>query len=94
MWQINQDTTVRLDESTNEAREMNLIHDMLSKFPPQQAVWDCNDLTKKAPWEGNLSPVVTSCSNLYTTADGEDLFYKLVSILYYASTVKADVHLT
>ena len=66
------------------ARQINLIRDRLSAFPPEAAIYDLNDLNAKAPWEGNISPVITSCSNLFLTADGKDLFFELVSILTYA----------
>ena len=73
------------------ARQFNLIRDELSNYPPSKAVYDINDLTKKAPWENNLSPVVTSCANMFTTADGKDLFFEIVSILTYAYYAKASV---
>jgi len=66
------------------ARQFNLIRDELSQYPPSKAVYDLNDPKRAAPWEGNLSPVITSCANLYTTADGKDLLYEVVSILVYA----------
>ena len=66
------------------ARQFNLIRDELSKYPPQMAVYDIDDVTKSAPWADNISPVVTSCGNLYLTADGKDLLYEIVSILTYA----------
>lgn len=65
------------------ARQFNLIRDELSKFNPQQAVYDYRDLSKKAPWEGKISPVITSCANFYTTSDGKDLLFEIVSILCY-----------
>lgn len=81
------------DSALRTAREINLIRDMLSQFPPEEAIWDCDKLEKQAPWKENLSPVVTSCANLYTTSDGADLLYEIVSILCYASVVNVDVHI-
>ena len=66
------------------ARQMNLIRDRLSQISPDNAVYNFKDLTKKAPWSGNLSPTITSCANLYLTADGKDLLFELVSILTYS----------
>lgn len=66
------------------ARQFNIIRDEFSKIPPEKAIYDINDKKKKAPWAGKLSPVITSCGNLYTTADGDDLFSEVVSILSYA----------
>lgn len=73
------------------ARQLNLIRDALSQVPPNQAIFDRDDLAKKGPWAGNISPVITSCANLYTTADGQDLLYEIVSILVYASVIGVDV---
>ena len=67
------------------ARQFNLIRDALAKFPPEKAVYDYKDKKRKAPWVDNVSPVVTSCANLYTTEDGKDLLFEIVSILTYAA---------
>lgn len=73
------------------ARQFNLIRDELSQFEPEKAVYDCNNLKLAAPWKNKLSPVITSCANLYTTADGEDLLFEVVSILCYASIKRVNV---
>lgn len=73
------------------ARQINLIRDELSQFSPDKAVYDIDHPGLTAPWVGQLSPVITSCANLFTTADGEDLLYELVSILCYAKVAKTDV---
>ena len=56
------------------ARQFNLIRDEFAKISPDKLVYDINNKDKKAPWTGKLSPVITSCANLYTTADGFDFF--------------------
>lgn len=66
------------------AKQVNLIRDMLSQVSPDKMVYDKNDIKKKAPWGNNISPVITSCANYFTTADGKDLFSELVEILVYA----------
>lgn len=73
------------------ARQFNLIRDELSKIAPDKAVYDISDKKKIAPWKGKLSPVITSCANLYTTADGKDLLFEVVSILTYAQIKKVNV---
>ena len=78
-------------EAMDTARQFNLIRDELSKYPPEKAVYDMDDPKKKAPWVDNISPVITSCGNLFTTADGKDLFFELVSILVYAAMVQTSV---
>ena len=73
------------------ASEINLIRDQLSCLSPNDAVYDMNNLSVKAPWKNNISPVVTSCANLYTTADGKDLLFEIVNLLVYSSTTFQNV---
>ena len=73
------------------ARQINLIRDQLSRFSPDKAVWNMLDKTLTPPWKNNLSPVITSCANLYTTADGKDLLFELVAILTYSDYKKLDI---
>ena len=73
------------------AHQFNIIRDELSKYPPDQMVFDADDLSKKAPWGDNISPVITSCSNYFTTADGRDLLAEIVRLLCIAAYTKADV---
>ena len=79
-------------DAIETARQINLIRDYLARFSPDKAVWDYRDKTLSAPWKNNLSPVVTSCSNLYTTADGKDLLFELVAVLTYAGYKGLDVY--
>lgn len=74
------------------ARQFNLLRDELARFKPTEIVYDCADLKKKAPWEGNVSKIVTSCANFYTTADGKDLLYEIVCIMTYAGVKKIGVY--
>ena len=73
------------------ARQINFLRDELSQFSPEKAAYDIDNPKVPAPWKGKLSPVVTSCANLFTTADGQDLFYEIVVILCYAKVAKTDV---
>ena len=73
------------------ARQFNLIRDAFSQIAPEDAVYDKDDFDKQAPWVGNLSGIVTSCGNLYTTSDGKDLLYEIVCILTYAHYQAVDV---
>jgi hypothetical protein len=73
------------------ARQINLIRDAFSQIAPSQAIYNKDDLSERAPWADNLSGIVTSCGNLYTTADGKDLLYELVCILTFAHYKKVDV---
>lgn len=75
------------------ARALNLIRDALSAVKPNQLVFDSSDLSKKAPWAGDISPVITSCANYLTTADGKDLLAELVGILTYAFYMNTDIEI-
>lgn len=75
------------------ARQFNLIRDKFAGISPDRAVYDIQDKKRPAPWKGRLSPVITSCANLYTTADGRDLLYEVVSILTYAQIAGVDVQI-
>ncbi len=73
------------------ARQINLIRDKLSQINPNDAVYDMNNISKEAPWKGKLSPVITSCGNMFTTSDGKDLLYEMVCILTYSYYQNVDV---
>ena len=73
------------------ARQFNLIRDEFAKIPPEKAIYDVNNRKKEAPWANNISPVITSCANLFTTADGQDLLFEVVSILVYAQVKKVGI---
>lgn len=73
------------------ARQFNLLRDAFSKIAPYNAIYDMKNPDLQAPWSKNLSGIVTSCGNLYTTADGKDLLYEVVSILTYAHYKKVNV---
>ena len=79
------------NDAYETARQINLIRDAFSQITPSQAVYNKDDLSKVAPWADNMSGIVTSCGNLYTTADGKDLLYELVCILTFAHYKKVDV---
>lgn len=73
------------------ARQFNLIRDAFSQIEPSNAVYNKDKPSMTAPWSSNLSGIVTSCGNLYTTSDGKDLLYEIVCILTYAHYKKVDV---
>ena len=75
------------------ARQFNLIRDKLSQFAPEKAVYDIDNPSLEAPWKGRLSPVITSCANLFTTADGKDLLFEVVSILTYAQITRTNIEI-
>lgn len=73
------------------AREFNLIRDYLSGIALSDLVYDMRDETKKAPWINNISPVITSCGNLFISKDGKDILYEIVAIMTYAYYEKVNV---
>lgn len=78
------------DDAQITARQMELLRRRFAKIAPTDAVCDLNDLQKKAPWGNYISKSVTSCANLYTTADGKDLFDEVINFLKYADENKTD----
>ena len=86
--------TAQCDHSIalDTARQFNLLRDEFSKIPPQKAIYNLDNISMKPPWNDNISPVVTSCANLYTTTDGKDLLFEAVSILTYAYYLNADIY--
>ncbi|MBR4915353.1 MAG: hypothetical protein IKZ42_08755 [Clostridiales bacterium] len=81
----------KCDNAIECARQINLIRDKLSQINPNDAIYDMNDLSKEAPWKGKMSRVVTSCGNMFTTSDGKDLLFEIVSILTYSYYHNVDV---
>ena len=81
------------DIALETARGFNLIRDQLAQFTPDHIVYDENHPKVPAPWEGKISPVITSCANFFTTADGHDLLYEIVSILCYAGVAGVNVEI-
>ena len=73
------------------ARQFNLVRDALSRFSPRKAVYDYEFPQKPIPWINSISPVTTSCANLFTTSEGQDLLFELVSIMTYASIMNVSV---
>lgn len=73
------------------ARQFNLLRDAFAQIPPNEAVYDMDNPSLLAPWSENLSGIVTSCGNLYTTSDGKDLLFEVVAILTYAHYLEVDV---
>lgn len=78
------------DDAQITARQMELLRRRFAKIAPTDAVYDLNDPQQKAPWENFSSKSVASCANLYTTADGTDLFDEVIDLLKYADANRVD----
>ena len=73
------------------SEEIQYLRDRLATIPPNEAIYDINNPSVDAPWKNNISPDVTSCANLFTTADGKDLLTEMISILCFAGETKVDI---
>ena len=82
------------DDTQITARQMELIQRRFAKIAPMDAVWDMSNPSQRGPWHRGISSNVTSCANLYTTANGKDLFLEIISLLKYAAAADTDVLVT
>lgn len=73
------------------AKQIQEIKNELSLYKPDEAVYDYRDLQLEAPWKDNISEDVTSCADLFTTADGKDLLLEIIDMLSYASAQNVSV---
>ncbi len=83
--------TCEATDCIETARQMNLIRDNLSRLPVSELVYDYKDPNNKKHKLPKISPIVTSCGNFFTTADGKDLIFEINSILCYAAIRKVSV---
>lgn len=63
----------------------------MSCISPDKAVYDFRKPEIEPPWKGNMAASVTSCADLYTTADGKDLFTEISSLLEYSLENGTDI---
>ena len=71
--------------------QLMAIHNAFLAFASDAAVYDWHKPTMPAPWKGHIAPSVTSCANLYTTAEGKDLFKEVLNLLEYAERKSLDI---
>lgn len=79
------------NEALETARQVNKIRDYLSQIEPVKMVYDYRKQDDVNPLLEKMSYVVTSCGNLFLTADGKDLLFEIVSILTYGHYLKTDI---
>lgn len=82
------------DDAQITARQMELVMKRFARLLPADAVFDMAHPGKHAPWHNNLSEQVTSCANLYTTADGKNLLIEVIDLLKYAANNSVDANVT
>lgn len=61
--------------------DVQSIREKLKAFPPDQVVWDIENLNAKPPWGDNISSEITDLSNYFVTSTGRDLFEVLLECL-------------
>lgn len=84
-------STCHRDDAQITARQMELLKKRLAKIPPNEVVYDMNDIRKKAPWGDFISESITSCADLFTTADGKNLLDEIITLLKYADKSNTDI---
>ena len=72
-------------------KQFEAVREAFSTIEPEKAVYDLHKPDVPPPWAGNIASTVTSCANLYTTADGKDLFNEVIALLDYAESQNLSV---
>lgn len=79
------------EKVTETKKQLEAVREGFSSLEPDKAVYDLHKPDEPPPWAGNIAPTVTSCANLYTTADGKDLFTEVFDLLSYAEKAGTSV---
>lgn len=58
--------------------ELETLRCELAKLPPNDVVWDFENLAARPPWGDDIAESITSLANYFVTDDGEDLIETLV----------------
>ena len=74
------------------AEQIRRVQTAFASIEPDKAIYDLHKPSTPPPWANNIAPTVTSCANLFTTADGKDLLTEVLSLLEYASKNNLPVH--
>ena len=69
------------------------IREQLKAYSPCHVIWDIEDLQKKPPWGDNISEEITDLSNYFVTADGVQVFDRLISALEDSIRMDVDVYI-
>lgn len=71
--------------------EIMTIKKELSELSPEFIVWDADDLTKKPPWDNEISKDITSLGNYFITSDGRELIDVLLEAINEAKIEKVNL---
>lgn len=77
-----------INDAINELVE---IKKGLEKLPPQEVVWDIENLELMPPWGNDISSEITNLSNYFVTSEGEDLITLLNNALNKAKNLNEDI---
>ena len=61
------------DHLVDAIQELDGIEAHLSDISPDQIIWDYYDLSKRPPWDKNISPEINNLANYFVTSEGENL---------------------
>ncbi|WP_397537129.1 immunity 70 family protein [Rummeliibacillus pycnus] len=67
------------------------IEQELSKYMPEQVIWDIDDLSQKPPWGDKIRPKVTSLANYFATTSGKTFIEVLLTAMDVAEEDKCDL---
>lgn len=73
------------------SKQMRIIKDSLKNVDANKAILDFKHSEHPAPWKGHISKDVTSCADLYLTADGKNLIDEVVKLLEFADETKVAI---
>lgn len=73
--------------------ELEIIKKELKKYPPQKAIWDIDDLSKRSPWGDNISKDITDLSNYFVTSDGVDFLTIFLHALEKSKQMNCDLEI-
>lgn len=61
--------------------ELTRVSGELAALPPDQVIWDIDDLMAQPPWGRDVSPDITDLSNYFVTSTGRDLILTIKEAL-------------
>lgn len=77
-----------INDAINELVE---IKKGLEKLPPQEVVWDIENLELMPPWGNDISSEITNLSKYFVTSEGENLITLLSNALNKAKNLNEDI---
>lgn len=73
-----------VEDVAKTKEEMATVIKELSSLKPELLIYDLKKPESAPPWGNDYATTVTSCANLFTTADGNDLLTEIGKLLSYA----------